>query len=1047
MFRFNRNKIIGSTSSDQDSTTLAASPSVNHTGQFLWNDYSTGVLEGMMADTSEKVLNTMYREIYMYDTVSGPAVDLISNMPWSEFDMLGVKDDKILRKFRESAEELNVPSLMIQLSVSYLVLGVVIGSLIFSENRGIFTDLIVHNPDEVELEKIPLIGYDPKINLKVTPSLKKFMRSRDPRDREAQKEISSKLQSQILNKDKIPLEPLSTIYLARSYVPGVTHMSYYTRILPIWLIEKALMRGTIIGAWRRQRSILHIVAGDDEWEPTDQQLQALSSLFTNADLDPQGAVVTTRQGIDAQEVRRGGDFWKLTDEWDMFANAKMRAMGINEQFLCLSEDTLVPTSKGIKYINEIEDTTGLKKDENLEINVKVKGKDNKIVTANKLWYRGISNVYSNVTKSGYSVDTTNDHTFLVLGDKLKPKKVRSKDLNESHFLCIDTSGKDLTTKTKNIELSDIKLPKMTTYNQKPRKPEKITTSLAYLLGLVVSEWDVNKYKVRLSNTDKELLDRYEKCVYKVFGNLHIGKYGGKESEKNNNHSINGHKINSKKKCFSYEINSKILSYWLKQLGIDEYVPKDIKGKSKSKYKTVPKSILESNRKIKLAFLSGFIDGDGSVYERGNVTFHSSSKEMLKQIRVILADLGYPSYFTTIKKELRLKESVGSKLLNEINRYVSHSEKRNDTEINPTPRTFGIPIKPLISFLENRHVKREVNVGEWFTNDKGEKVLINSWGIRTTKFIGKLHDSNSPRKVLPYSSYEEGKYEDLLEIIKQISEKMYNRMISLFNKKYLFDEFSHREEAGEKRLYDLTIEEGEAPYFIANGILVHNSGDASYRNMETALSVFIENIRVFRDFLTNNILYNKIFLMMAKYHGFKHRTKAELDHGIRISDEKVHASKNLAQAHNYIIPEIQWKKQLRASGDDQLVDLLGRAEEKGIPIPLRQYATAAGVDMQNVLDSYDDDIEIRRKVKEYKDKLEKEGLKGGEEEGGGGGGGFFGSVKNPNKKVTVEEVLNNIPKETKLSAKDAGKIMDIARGAGAGEKPQDKKTVIKGENKK
>lgn len=37
----------------------------------------------------------------------------------------------------------------------------------------------------------------------------------------------------------------------------------------------------------KTRSILHIVAGDEEWEPTDGQLASITSLFINAGQDPQ----------------------------------------------------------------------------------------------------------------------------------------------------------------------------------------------------------------------------------------------------------------------------------------------------------------------------------------------------------------------------------------------------------------------------------------------------------------------------------------------------------------------------------------------------------------------------------------------------------------------------------------------------------------------------------------------------------------------------------------------------------------------------------------
>lgn len=325
MFKLNLQKLVGGI----DTSYISGATSI--TNMPLGTD--TNFLEDMLPNVNEKSLNAIYREIYLFDTVSGPTVDLMSTLPWSNFTLSGITDKKVLQIFEDSVGELDTINLLKQVAVSYLVLGKVIGSLIFNEKKGIFTDVIFHNPDDCEIQPIPLRGYDPKIDLKVPKETKKFLRSKDPRDREALKELSTELIAKLIKGTKIPLEPLSTLYLTRSQIPGVDSISYYTRILPIWLIEKALMRGTIIGSWRRQRSILHIIAGDDTWEASDTQLAAINNLFKNADKDPQGAIIVTRPGITSEEIRSPTDFWKVTEDWDTFSNAKMKAFGVGDAFL------------------------------------------------------------------------------------------------------------------------------------------------------------------------------------------------------------------------------------------------------------------------------------------------------------------------------------------------------------------------------------------------------------------------------------------------------------------------------------------------------------------------------------------------------------------------------------------------------------------------------------------------------------------------------------------------------------------------------------------
>ena len=51
------------------------------------------------------------------------------------------------------------------------------------------------------------------------------------------------------------------------------------------------------------REIILITAGiAGEWEPTDDELAALTELFTKAVEDPQGAVISVRQGVEVSLI-------------------------------------------------------------------------------------------------------------------------------------------------------------------------------------------------------------------------------------------------------------------------------------------------------------------------------------------------------------------------------------------------------------------------------------------------------------------------------------------------------------------------------------------------------------------------------------------------------------------------------------------------------------------------------------------------------------------------------------------------------------------------
>ena len=292
---------------------------------------TTSLLSGLVPE-NEALLNMYYRDIYYHDAVAGAAVDMISTFPFSDFTLMGIEDKKTLDKYEESVARLNVRSLMPQISTCYLVDGKFVGTLVFNQQEKVFYDIIIHSSDSCVIDELPLFSTDPIITVSSNQVLANFMNSSDPQAQMMRQMIGPKL-ADALRSSRFKLDPLSTLYLARRTLPNREPTSFLKRVLPIYLVEKMLYRGTLVEAARRQRAMLHITMGDDTWEPTPQEMMSTVLQFQQADLDPLGAVIATRNGVQVAEVRQGGDFWKWTDSADMLTPLKLRAIGVSEAFL------------------------------------------------------------------------------------------------------------------------------------------------------------------------------------------------------------------------------------------------------------------------------------------------------------------------------------------------------------------------------------------------------------------------------------------------------------------------------------------------------------------------------------------------------------------------------------------------------------------------------------------------------------------------------------------------------------------------------------------
>ena len=280
-------------------------------------------------------LSQLWRLIYLRDAIVGPAVDLYSNLPYSECRLTGIEDPAILRVYQDTMERLDIVTMMPDLVREFLTIGRFCASLIFDGKSGTFIDWTVHDPDFLRIEPIPIRGFDPKIDLIASPALKNFLHSQDDRDIQVREQLPDGYLDQYEQQGTYKLNPLNTIFVPRRSSPyDYVGTSFLTRIVSFWALEKSLVESTVTNARRRTRAITHIKAGlDNVWEPTEEELEAISGLFIQADEDPVGAVVTTRTGVEAAEIKAGADFWKLSDEWAFLTEGKMRALGISDAFL------------------------------------------------------------------------------------------------------------------------------------------------------------------------------------------------------------------------------------------------------------------------------------------------------------------------------------------------------------------------------------------------------------------------------------------------------------------------------------------------------------------------------------------------------------------------------------------------------------------------------------------------------------------------------------------------------------------------------------------
>ena len=818
-------------------------------------------------------IDEMFKLMYNRDYIAGVVVDLLAEMVWSEFDLVGIQDPVILNIYRDSMEAIDIVSVGPEIAKEFMVIGRAVSSMIFNKERGVFDDIICHDPSFLKLTPIPIKGFDPKIDLIPSPALRQFVESVDPRDMDARKILPQSYIEAVRkasggsNKSGyspnqnflgqqgasgygtsggIPLDPINTLFLPRRTF-GWDHIgtSMFTRLITFWALEKALINATMASARRRIRSILHVKAGiDNIWEPSSQEMDNIAGMFIQADEDPAGAVVVTRTGVDTNEVRSGQDFYKWADEWQLLNEGKLRALGANDALLCLSGDTLIPTIEhGIIRI----DTFGDKAVDEKLTTVGSVGFD----TTKKWLYSGKGKVVELKTNAGNSIKCTPDHKILVLVNNDLTCLVRqlrferwkkAKDLKLDDYLCI---SKEKCTR-KSALCFDLVTSKLAHFNEKILKPEGMTTDLAYIIGILASS------RLMDSMETYTIVDGVRNKFLTVFG------------------------------LETYNDSADIVSDYLSQLGID----------TENTAKVVPWSILQADEECQISYLAACIDADGAVQENGKeIIIHSESDDVLHQTQIILNSHGVESILK------------GNTLLTTCNVYT---------------------------------------------------------------FCKKLAAYSCSNK---FENISEPETQEALETCASVK---YTQLKGI---QYLDEELD---------VFDIQMTNN--PSFVANGIIVHNSGDATYSNQETARQFFMERVVKLRDVLTTRIFYNRLFPLTARIHGFKKRSTAELAHRIRIEANETDSVNNITQRqalsipnNQLIVPRISWHKELVNKINMSKMELFEKLEEKGVPVKLRDWSAAGGIDLDNQLSGLESDADLRKQVANWKNSFESSDTENQEEE--------------------------------------------------------------------
>lgn len=941
------------------------------------NQY-TRTFSGILPDQQEESLIDYYRDCYYYDSVAGGTVDMISVFPFSAWTLGGVSKE-VAAIYSEALTRLDIRSLMPEISRDHLVDGEFIGTLVYDKGANTFTDIMVHDKQACTVVTSPFRSVESAIHVHSSAKLLQYLEGGGRFAQHLMKNYPPQLIRAFMN-GNVELDPLTTIHVPRKALQDRGSASFLKRVLPYYLLERTLYRGTLIEASKRQRATTHIQVGDDTWEPTSAELGAVRDMFQNTELDPLGAWVVTRQGVQINDVRPGGDFWKWTDVADQITPMKLRALGVSEAFLagdanfsCLVGDTLIPTTEGLRRI----DSFGTGKDRKKSFPIKTVmdsryGKE----TAVAWMYNGFQNTIRVTVETGNSIQATSNHPILVLRDgELVWKRTDRLQLGDT--LCV---SRNKVVRTKPLKLN-VLLPEAR--SQKIRVagdrnclgdgrgmnpgshqaydpgtivvPKYMTTKLAYWLALLISEGTTrgeDKISAQtgragslgFGNTDERLTKRFASLAEELFG-VQPSDIMYKSVEELNAIATNKD-FRATKPFFTAIIRNRRLVDWL--VGIGVYLkPGRVDGFTPSYFKRVPWSVLQADEESQKAFLAGYAECDGSVGER--TSWFSKSKELISQVRALLNSHGYqPTAWGDTGTNVTLCREDSANFWNQASKYLT--TKKSSAHGGKYSKLDGIPSAYWTDLVKQRKSKSDRHGGHYLADD-GHLICWskNKSSVSTETNNAPWGFNVSELKRFNYQAFESGVYDNFLRFLKELSPAAHEKLITLFKTPYRYSDVVRIEDAGKAHVYDISMKPGKEPAFVANGLVVHNTS-------EMALTVFLENMSAYREFLTHRLFDSKLLPLIAVLKGlYKDKSK------VRNPDSVRDLMFNAANHKNLEIPTIQWHKSLEAKDGENQFEVLEKLSEKGYPIPMKMWAAAANIDIGSLISDLNEDKEIKEAI--------------------------------------------------------------------------------------
>jgi len=319
----------------------------------LYYDYRYSTPDKYYFPRNRVVANSIWRSIYLRDPAIATATDMYAELPWSEFDLVGIDDASIKRRYEDMFNDLNLVPKLQPFTRDYFITGELILHAIFNGTKGYWDRVIPHDPDYIKVDGVPLVAEQPLLSLLPTPEIKRLLAATDPRMRKLQAIIPREIRNAFRMGREVPLDALNTTFLPRlNSSTEIRGTSLYTRLFRIVMYEDFIVNASLAVAQRNAVPLRIFKLGDPTtgWLPDEDDEAAFSEMLSIAESDPLAAIVM-HHNVSVELVGVSDRMLLISKEWDFIERVKLLALGVAKSFL-VGETSFAAAIAGLQTLLE-----------------------------------------------------------------------------------------------------------------------------------------------------------------------------------------------------------------------------------------------------------------------------------------------------------------------------------------------------------------------------------------------------------------------------------------------------------------------------------------------------------------------------------------------------------------------------------------------------------------------------------------------------------------------------------------------------------------------